>query len=209
MVVDATKPVGRGDAWVADLVRASRAAKVLVITKADIADQAMVEGQIAKASELVGFDDVVVISAKEGFNVEGFIATVGAHLPEGPRWFPEGMHTDQALETIVAELIREKVLRTTHDEVPHSVGVQVEDLHYDEERDLYTIYAVIYCERNSQKGIIIGHAGAKIAEIGTAAREDLMRVLGCSVRLDLNVKVKQDWRRDASQIKRFGYGEGL
>jgi GTP-binding protein Era len=110
---------------------------------------------------------------------------------------------------LLAELVREKVLRHTRDEVPHAVGVAIDEFVYDEARELATVRATIYVERESQKGIIIGKGGTMIRRIGTEAREDLERALGSRVHLDVRVKVRKDWRRDAAQIKRFGYGEGL
>jgi len=209
MLVDATQPIGGGDRWVAEhLAKARGAKRVLVITKADIASEKQVDRQLAIARGLAPFDDEVVLSAVEGFNVDGFYETVVRFLPQGPRWFPRDMPSDQPVEVMVAEFIREKILRTTFDEVPHAVGVAVEDLVLDPKKDLTRIWAVIYVERDSQKGIIIGKGGEAIKRIGTEAREDLERLLGTKVFLDLTVKVKKDWRRDASQIRRFGYGEG-
>ena len=141
--------------------------------------------------------------------IAGVVEVVKRLLPDGPRYFPRDMPTDQPLEVMLAELVREKVLRGTHDEVPHAVGVQLDDLQYNEKRDFHTIYATIYVERESQKGIIIGKGGEMIRSIGTQARADMERLLGTGVHLDLRVKVKKDWRRDSSQIKRFGYGDGL
>ena len=119
------------------------------------------------------------------------------------------MDTDQPLEVMIAEFIREKILRTFSDEIPHAIGVQVEDMHQVEDSDSTYISAFIYVERDSQKGIIIGKGGSAIKAIGSEARRDLEQLLGCPVYLDLRVKVKKNWRRDASQIRRFGYGEGL
>lgn len=209
MLVDATKPIGKGDAWVANQLSSIHAKKILVITKADLSNEHDIENQITRAMRLVDFDDTIVISALKGFNVEGFVQCVAQYLPVGPRWFPEGMGTDQPIEVIIAEFIREKVLKQTFDEVPYAVGVQVDDIDYDEKTNFYRIQAVIYTERESQKGIIIGRGGEKIKAIGTSARLDLERLLGGRIHLDLLVKVKKDWRRDASQIRRFGYGEGL
>jgi GTP-binding protein Era len=118
------------------------------------------------------------------------------------------MSTDQAPEVIVAEFIREKVLTSTFDEVPHAVGVQVEEFDFDRKRNLYSIAAIIYVERDSQKGILIGRQGERIKRIGTQARLDLTHFLGARVYLDLRVKVRKNWRKDANQIRRFGYGEG-
>lgn len=208
-LVDATKPIGKGDVWVAEHVKRVKAHRILVITKADLAKQGEVDNQITRAKALGTWDDIVVVSSVKGFNVEGFIEASIAALPEGPRWFPEDMDTDQTLEVMISEFIREKVLRGTFEEVPHSIGVQVEQIDHDPKRDFWTIYAIIYVEHDSQKGIIIGKNGEKIKRIGTEARTDLIKLLGGGVHLDLNVKVKKDWRRDSAQIRRFGYGEGL
>lgn len=208
-VLDASAPVGAGDRWVAAHVAATRASKMLVITKADLVDQPTIARQIEAASALADFNEVVVVSALEGFNVEGFVAHMIPLLPEGPRYFPRDMATDQPLEVMVAEFIREKVLRSTFEEVPHAVGVAVEDMEVAKSGDLTRVWATIFVERDSQKGIIVGRRGESIKRIGTEARYDLERLLGTRVFLDLTVKVKPNWRRDGSQIRRFGYGEGL
>ncbi len=209
LVIDASQPVGRGDQWVARHVDASRAPhKVLVVTKADLVDQATVREQIASAEKMMRFDDAVVVSAVSDFNVDAFVETVSRVLPPGPRYFPRDMATDQPVETMIAEFIREKVIRSTFDEVPHAVGVALEDLRTDPDRNMTTIHAIIYVERDSQKGILIGKGGEGIKRIGTEARVDLERLLGTKVFLDLAVKVKANWRRDAAQVRRFGYGEG-
>ena len=209
LCIDATAPVGSGDAWVARYVFERKTPSVLVLTKADAATDEMVEAQLSAARLLGPFVDEVVVSAATGFNLEGFVASIVDRLPFGPRFFPRDMTTDQPIEVMLAEAVREKVLRNTRDEVPHAVGVALEDLSYDERKGLYTVACTVYVERDSQKGIIIGKGGEMVRRIGTEARTDLERLLGGSVYLDLRVKVKKDWRRDSSQIKRFGYGEGL
>lgn len=208
MLVDGSQEAGRGDEWVARHVAEAKAKKVLVVTKADIIDQDAARAQMERMGKFCSFDDVVVLSAKEGFNVDGFLRIVAGYLPEGPRWFPTDMKTDQRIEVIIAEFIREKVLLNTRDEVPHSVGVTVDETRYNERKDLSTVKATIYVEREGQKGIIIGAGGKMIKRIGSQARRDLQRILGNQVLLKLNVKVKEGWRSDAAQIKRFGYGEG-
>ncbi len=208
LLIDATKPVGEGDRWVAAHVAKTRAKKLLVITKADLAKGDQLGRQLAAAKKLLDFDDEVICSAVSGFNLEGFTEAVVRFLPLGPRWFPRDMPTDQSLEVMIAEFIREKILRMTHDEVPHAVGVALDELEYVAKSDLTRIFATIFVERDSQKGILIGRGGDMVRAIGTEARVDLERLLGGRVFLDLKVKVKKDWRRDASQIRRFGYGEG-
>lgn len=209
LVIDASASVGSGDRWVAERVVKGKRPVVLVLTKADAVDEATIARQLALARELVTPAAEVVLSAKTGFNLEGFVEAVLPLLPQGPRFFPRDMTTDQPLEVMLAELVREKVLRNTRDEVPHAVGVQLDDLVYDPKRDFHTVAATIYVERESQKGIIVGKGGEMVRAIGTEARVDMERLLGTGVHLDLRVKVKKDWRRDGAQIKRFGYGEGL
>lgn len=209
LCIDASASVGSGDRWVAERVASGKRPVVLVLTKADTVDAETIARQLARARELVTPVAEVVLSAKTGFNLEGFIDAVVPLLPDGPRFFPRDMVTDQSLSVMLAELVREKVLRKTHDEVPHAVGVIVDELDYDDTRDFHRVAATIYVERESQKGIIIGKGGEMIRAVGTEARADMERLLGTRAHLDLRVKVRKDWRRDGSQIKRFGYGEGL
>ena len=208
MLVDATKPFGRGDEWVAGHVAKARAKRVLVITKVELSTHVAIEKQIEAARAVCAFDEVVPLSAVTGFNVETFVDTVVKYLPSGPRWFPRDMSSDQPIEVMIAEFVREKILRTAREEVPHAVGVIVDDFTYDDRKDLYSVFAIVYVERDSQKGIIIGKGGSALKAVGTEAREDLERLLGSKVFLNLSVKVKKDWRRDAAQVRRFGYGEG-
>jgi GTPase len=208
LVVDLSQPVGGGDRWVAAHVAATKAKRILVLTKADLASTEPIERRIAEAQALASFDDTVVLSAKEDFNLQGFVATVKAWLPMGPRFFPPGMTTDQPEQVLVAELIREKALWFTHDEVPHSVGVGIDDMEFEESVGVTRIHATIYVEHDSQQGILVGAGGSMIKKIGTRARADLETLLGTKVYLDLAVRVKRDWRRDGAMIERFGYGEG-
>ena len=144
------------------------------------------------------------VSSTEGFNVEAFVDVVAAYLPQGPRWFPEGMGTDEADEVMVAEFVREKVLRHTREEIPHAVGVMCDEFERPK-RDLLRLHATVYVEREGQKGIIVGKGGEMIKRIGVEARRDLERMFGCRVFLGLDVKVKPHWREDAREIRRFGY----
>ncbi len=208
MLIDATQPIGRGDEWVVAQLARARCPKVCVLSKTDLATDAQVSAQREAAEALGKWDAMVALSAVTGRNVEAFVEEAVHFLPEGPAWFPPDMETDQPLEVMVAEFIREKVLRSFHDEVPHAIGVAVEEMSYVRKTDLTRIYAIIYVERDSQKGIIIGKRGAAIKQVGTEARADLELLLGTRVFLDLSVKVKKNWRRDAAQIRRFGYGEG-
>lgn len=208
MLVDASKPVGTGDEWVAAQLKGARVNKVLVLSKTDLVDAEQLARQREAACKLCAWDAVAEVSSQTGAGVQAFVDEVASYLPDGPAWFPTDMETDQPLEVVVAEFIREKILRTFRDEVPHAIGVRVEEMEFDKKKDLTKIYAIVYVERDSQKGIIIGKKGAAIKQIGIESRVDLEQLLGTRVFLDLSVKVKKNWRRDANQIRRFGYGEG-
>ena len=203
-LVDASAPFGRGDAWVAEHVAKSRAKKVLVLTKADKANPQMLAEQLERARALVGFDDELVTSSTEGFNVEAFVEVVARFLPEGPQWFPEGMDTDESDEMMVSEFVREKVLLRTKEEVPHAVGVVCDSIERPK-RDLLRLHATIYVEREGQKGILIGKRGEMVKRIGTDARADLERIFNKRVYLELDVKVKPNWRESERDIRAFGY----
>lgn len=207
-VVDASKPIGRGDEWVAAQLAHTKAGKICVLSKTDLVNADQLSAQRAAAERLASWDAMVALSSETGKNVEAFVEEAVFLLPQGPAWFPSDMETDQPIEVVIAEFIREKILRSFNDEVPHAIGVRTEELQFEKKRDLARISAVVYVERESQKGIIIGKKGAAIKRIGTEARIDLEQLLGTRVFLDLSVKVKKNWRRDATQIRRFGYGEG-
>lgn len=204
-LVDATKPVGRGDEWVANHVaRADADYKLLVLTKADVAKPEQVAAQLEAARALADFDDELVVSATEGFNVNAFVELVSAHLPEGPRWFPEDMDVDASPEELVAEFVREKLFLHLRQELPHSVGVICDDIDFTDD-DHATIAATILVEREGQKGIVVGRGGQMIKQVGIEARRDIERLLNCKVFLDLTVRVSPAWRRDERQIRRLGY----
>ena len=191
MLVDATKPAGTGDEWVGAHVDRARAPKILVLTKADIAKPDQMKAQVEAASKLAHFDDVIVTSATEGFNVDAFLALVSEKLPEGPKWFPDDMDS-------------EKVLLNCRDEVPHSVAVVCNDITWKKDGHA-SVSATIYVERDGQKGIIVGKGGSMIKKIGVAARPDIERLLGAKVFLELRVQVRPQWRRDQNEIRRLGY----
>lgn len=204
MLVDAKSPVGRGDEWVASHVKACDAPyKLLVVTKADLVSPQVAAEQVSAAREMADFDDAVVVSAQEGFNVDSFVSLVSAHLPEGPKWFPDDMTTDASDEDLVAEFIREKAFRNLRQEIPHSVAVTCNDIEWRDE-DHASITATILVERESQKGIVIGAGGRMIKKIGTEARRDIERLFDAKVFLDLSVRVQPAWRRDKNEIARLG-----
>jgi len=218
LLVDATGAVGAGDRWVAELLAQVDASvpRFAVLTKTDLATEEQLAAQRNALAQLGDFSATFELSAVTGAGLPDFVAALAERLPEGPLWFPADMTTDQSPEVLIAEFIREKALRLTYEEVPHAIGVALDELEEvpakasgkDPSAALTRIFATLYVEHNSQKGIVVGKGGAQIKRIGMEARADLERLLGTRVFLDLRVKVKKNWRRDAAQIRRFGYGEG-
>jgi GTP-binding protein Era len=176
-----------------------------VVNKIDLLDGGRVESQVEVARHLYPFERVMKVSSKFGAGVDELESALAGFLPIGPQYFPPDMVSDQPERVLVAELIREKALELTRDEVPHSVAVLVEEIRPREERELVDIEAVIYVERESQKGILVGKGGRMIKEIGTRARKDIEPVLGNKVFLDLRVKVEKEWSRNPAFIKRLDY----
>jgi GTP-binding protein Era len=177
---------------------------ILVLNKADLLSPEEVQPHSNAYFELAQYDDWMMISATRGDNCDKLLDMVVAHLPEGPRYYPPDQLTDQTMRFIVAELIREQVLRFVHQEVPHAVAVVVEEWKRRRE-DLTYIGATVYVERDSQKGIIIGARGTMLKHIGRAARGEIERLVGNRVYLDLWVKVREKWRKDEDELRRLGY----
>ena len=205
LVVDAAAGVGRGDRFVAErqLAGAGSAARICVVNKVDRLRRGLVIPQLQAAAELAEFDEIVPVSASTGEGVDTVARLVIERLPEGPPLFPDEDVTDQPLEIRLAELVREQALRLTREEVPHSVAVVVEEI--EREGELTRIHATVVVERDSQKGIVIGHGGETLKQIGTMARGQMEPLLGTRVYLDLRVKVLKEWQRDPKALNRLGF----
>lgn len=203
-VVDAAAGVGRGDAFVASRqVAPHRVHKVCAVNKVDRLSKGAVLPQLEAAAALADFDHVVPISARTGAGVPELLQILVEALPEGPFLYPEDEPTDQPLERRVAEIVREKALAATREEVPHSIATEVEEL--EREDGLVRIHCLVLVERESQKGIVIGKGGEVLKRIGTEARHELEALLGEKVYLELRVKVLRDWQRDPKALQRLGY----
>ncbi|MFN2390080.1 MAG: GTPase Era [Actinomycetota bacterium] len=206
MVVDGRAGIGAGDEKVASDLRAAGRPTFCVVNKIDLLGKNQIAGALMHASRLGGFEEYVPVSARAGEGVELLRDLIVARLPHGPMFYPAGTRTDQPPPVFVAELVREKLLKRSREELPHSIAVVTEDL---EERDdgLLEIAARIYVERESQKGIIIGKGGATLKAVGTEAREEIEILFGRKVFLDLRVKVEKDWQRHAHALARLGFTE--
>lgn len=204
-VVDGAAGPGRGDRKVAERLEGLGTPVVLAVNKVDLLRGDERRGRVAPFEELGSFHAVRAISAATGEGVAELLDLLVALLPEGPKYYPDDWVSDHPERFIVAELIREKVLELTYDEVPHSVAVAVENMARREGKDLVAIEATIYVERESQKGILIGKEGARLREIGTRARQEMEALLGSRIYLNLWVKVSPKWRERESVLRSLGY----
>ena len=205
-VVDATEKMGAGEQYILKQLADVHVPVLLAVNKIDRIARAAVLPIIASYTGAYDFAGVVPISARDNLNLEGLREEIKKHLPHGPRYYPEDMVTDQPERRIIAELIREKVLELTRDEIPHAIAVDIEEMTTRPKGDVY-IRAVLYVERTSQKGILIGAGGRLLRTIGARARADAEMLLEAKVFLDLWVKTRKDWRESANALREFGFRE--
>lgn len=202
-LVEADRKISEDDRFIISSLKGAGCPIVLGINKIDKIDRREILPLIAEYSALLPFKEVVPISALTGDGVNLLVDILAALLPEGPKYFPDDVLTDVPERFIAAEIIREKVFRFTKEEVPYSVAVVIDKFH--EKKEIISISATINVERESQKGIVIGKGGLMLKRIGTAAREDIERLLGSKVFLELFVKVQQEWTKKPGALKEFGY----
>ena len=202
-VVDATEKMGTGEQYILKQLEKVRVPVLLAVNKIDLLRREETLPIIASYAKTYDFAGIVPISARAEENLAGLLDEIKKHLPEGPRYYPEDMVTDQPERLIIAELVREKALELTRDEIPHAVAVDIEEITTRAKGDVY-VRAVIYVERESQKGIVIGARGALLRTIGARARADIETLLGAKVYLDLWVKTRRDWRNRESALREFG-----
>jgi GTPase len=209
LTIPADEKIGPGDRWIHEQIRtiAPNTTLTVVVTKIDRVPKDRLAAQLIAVSELVGPDsELVPVSATTGENLDVLIDVLASQLPEGPAFYPDGELTDEPEETLMAELIREAALEGVRDELPHSLAVVIEEVEPREGRDdLIDVHAILFVERDSQKGIVIGKGGARLREVGTAARTQIEKLLGTKVYLDLRVKIAKNWQRDPKQLGRLGF----
>ena len=204
-LVDGSEPAGKGDRWIAQNILETEIPVIIVMNKVDkLKKPEKVEENLISYKTL--FDKnlpVVKISAKTGRNIDTLISNIFKKLPEGELLYPEDVVTEETMRSVTEEIVREKILLNTSDEIPHSVAVKVEQ--YQEEEEIDRIRATIFCETRSQKGILIGKNGSMLKKIGMEARQDLEKIIEKKVFLGLEVKVEKDWRKKENSLKSFGY----
>ena len=203
-VVDATENIGAGELYIMERLQSTQAPVILVVNKVDQINKQQVLPVISRYSDKLNFVGAIPISAKEKTNLDQLVEEIKKYLEEGPQYYPSDMITDQPERLVIGELIREKALHLTKEEIPHAIAVDIEEISKRNNDDLY-IRATIYVERESQKGIVIGAKGSLLKEIGQLARADIENLLGSKVYIDLWVKVKKDWRNRDGILRGFGY----
>ncbi len=204
-LVDGSEPAGKGDKWIVKNILQTSIPVIIVMNKVDkVKKLGKVEENLLSYKTLFEKNyPVVKISAKTGRNIDTLIKNIYKELPEGEYLYPEDVVTEETMRDVTEEIIREKILLNTSDEVPHSVAVKVEN--YIEADEIDKIYATIFCEHKSQKGILIGKGGSLLKKIGTEARLELEKIVEKKVFLSLDVKVEKDWRKKQNSLNNFGY----
>ena len=206
IMVNVNEDIGRGDEYIMEMLKNVKTPIFLVLNKIDLVHPDTLMPKIEQYQSYMDFTDIIPISALEGLNVDHFIDVLKSFLPEGPKYYPDNQISDHPEQFVVSEIIREKILHLTSEEIPHAIGVNVDRM-IKEDEDRVRIEATIYVERDSQKGIVIGKGGKKLKEVGKRARRDIEMLLGSKVYLELWVKVQRDWRNKVNFIRQIGYVE--
>lgn len=203
-MINADEGIGRGDEYIIERLKNVKSPVFLIINKIDLVSPETLLETIAEYKDKADFEEIVPISAMSGNNVEHLLSVLESHLPEGPQYYPADQVTDHPERFIITELIREKALHLTREEVPHSIAVVMENL-AKQKNGKILVQATIITERSTQKGIIIGKQGSMLKKIGVDARKDIESLLGSKVYLELWVKVKKDWRNKENQLHQLGF----
>ncbi|AZN40480.1 GTPase Era [Paenibacillus albus] len=203
-LIDVSEGLGGGDRFIIEALKKVNTPVFLIMNKIDKIEPEALLPLIVQYKNLYDFAEIIPISALKGNNIDTLLKVLSSYLPEGPQYYPADQVTDHPEQFVCAELVREKILHLTREEVPHSIAVAIEDMRVQENGVVY-IGAVIYVERDSQKGIVIGKQGALLKQVGKEARRDIETLLGSRVFLELWVKVKKDWRNQDRLLKDLGY----
>ncbi len=205
-MVNVNEEIGRGDEYIMEMLKNVKTPVFLVLNKIDLVHPDALMPRIEQYQKYMNFTEIVPISALEGLNVDHFIDVLKTYLPEGPKYYPDDQISDHPEQFVVSEIIREKILHLTSEEIPHAIGVNVDRM-IKENDERVRVEVTIYVERDSQKGIVIGKGGKKLKEVGKRARHDIEMLLGSKVYLELWVKVQKDWRNKVNFIRQMGYIE--
>ncbi|MFC4334546.1 GTPase Era [Salininema proteolyticum] len=207
LCIPADERIGPGDRFITKEISELKGTVVAVVTKADLVSRERLMEQLQAVDKLYDFADIVPVSAKTGKNVDTLVDVLSSHLPESPQLYPDDMVREDPERVMISELVREAALEGVKEELPHSIAVVIEEMEDEvsEGNERRRIYAEIYVERDSQKGIVIGKGGARLKRVGTKARKEIAALIDSRVYLDLHVRVAKDWQRDPKLLSRLGF----
>jgi len=207
MTFPANEKTGTGDEHILNIVKASRAKKIAVVTKIDTVAKESLPVRLMEVGQLADWTEIIPVSAVKSLQVDVLTSLLSKHLPEGPQLYPEDQKSDQSLEKLICEHIREAAIKGVRQELPHSITVTIDEMSKREGKDLTDIHATIHVERDSQRGILLGHKGETLKEIGMTARKDIEGLVGGKCFLGLHIKVSKEWQRDPKLLERLGFME--
>lgn len=207
MTFPANEKTGAGDEHILNIVKNSRAKKIAVVTKIDTVAKETLPVRLMEVGALADWTEIIPVSAVKSLQVDVLSTLLSKHLPEGPKLYPEDQKSDQTLEKLICEHIREAAIKGVRQELPHSITVTIDEMGKREGKDLTDIHATIHVERDSQRGILLGHRGETLKEIGMTARKDIEGLVGGKCFLGLHIKVSKEWQRDPKLLERLGFME--
>ena len=207
MTFPANEKIGAGDDHILQILKDSRATKIAVITKIDTVSKENLPPRLLEVGALADWAEIIPVSAVKGIQIDLLSNLLSKHLPEGPKLYPEDQKSDQSLEKLICEHIREAAIQGVREELPHSITVTIDEMSKRSNKDFYDIHATIHVERDSQRGILLGHKGEILKNIGTEARAEIEELIGTKCFLGLHIRVSKEWQRDPKLLERLGFME--
>lgn len=207
MTFPANEKTGAGDEHILELIKDSRAKKIAVVTKIDTVAKESLPIRLMEVGALTDWTEIIPVSAVKSLQVDILSQLLAKHLPEGPQLYPDDQKSDQSTEKLICEQIREAAIQGVREELPHSITVTIDEMNKRPDKDFYDIHATIHIERDSQRGILLGHKGQTLKEIGIRARADIENLIGAKCFLGLHIKVSKEWQRDPKLLERLGFME--
>lgn len=205
MTLPANESLGAGDQHILQLLKDSNAKKIAVLTKIDTVSKERVPERLIEIGALANWDEIIPVSAIKSIQVDQLSQLLSKYLPEGPKLYPDDQSSDQSNEKLISEMIREAAIQGVREEMPHSITVTIEEIEKRKDKDLIDVHATIHVERDSQRGILLGHKGEVLKTIGMQARADIEKLLGSKCFLGLHIKVSKEWQHDPKMLEKFGF----
>jgi GTP-binding protein Era len=207
MTFPANEKTGAGDEHILELIKDSHAKKIAVVTKIDTVAKETLPIRLMEVGALADWTEIIPVSAVKSLQVDVLSQLLAKHLPEGPQLYPDNQKSDQSTEKLICEQIREAAIQGVREELPHSITVTIDEMSKRPDKNFYDIHATIHIERDSQRGILLGHKGQTLREIGIRARADIEKLIGAKCFLGLHIKVSKEWQRDPKLLERLGFME--